>query len=119
MTSGSGRAPPGVGLLGPDEFRRIAEGALSISGADGVEVLLMHEWGGLTRFASSEIHQSTSREDTGLRVRVANGGRVGVAATNEATAELLLATKLPVPTWMPCWPLLVTVQPEIVQRHRP
>ena len=30
----------------------------------------MHEWGGLTRFAKSEIHQSTSREDTGFRVRV-------------------------------------------------
>ncbi|MGH2538961.1 MAG: TldD/PmbA family protein [Actinomycetota bacterium] len=77
----------GADVLGPDEFRRVAEGALSISGADGLEVLLMHEWGGLTRFAGSEIHQSTSREDTGLRVRVVKGGRVGVAATNEATPE--------------------------------
>ena len=64
---------------GPTSSRRIAEDALAIPGADGVEVLLMHEWGGLTRFAKSEIHQSTSREDTGLRVRVVEraGGRGG------------------------------------------
>ena len=40
-------------VLGPDAFRRIADGALSVSGADDVEVLLMHESGGLTRFANS------------------------------------------------------------------
>ena len=47
----------------------------------------MHEAGGLTRFANSEIHQSIAREDTGLRVRVVKGGHVGVAASNEATPE--------------------------------
>ena len=73
------------GVLGPEEFRRVADGALSLPGADDIEVLLMHEWGGLTRFANSEIHQSISREDTGLRVRVAKGGHIGVAASNEAT----------------------------------
>ena len=81
------RDAAGTGLLGPDEFRRIADGALSVEGADDVEVLLMHEWGGLTRFANSEIHQSISREDTGLRVRVAKAGHVGVAASNDASPE--------------------------------
>lgn len=76
-----------AGVLGPDEFRRIADGALSVEGADDVEVLLMHEWGGLTRFANSEIHQSISREDTGLRVRVAKAGHVGVAASNDASPD--------------------------------
>ena len=75
------------GVLGPEEFRRVADGALSLPGADDIEVLLMHEWGGLTRFANSEIHQSISREDTGLRVRVAKGGHIGVAASNEATPD--------------------------------
>lgn len=74
-------------LLGPDEFRRIAGGALALTGADDIEVLLMHEWGGLTRFANSEIHQSIAREDTGLRVRVVKDGHIGVAASNEATPE--------------------------------
>jgi predicted Zn-dependent protease len=75
------------GMIGPDEVRRVAEAALEIPGADGVEVLFLHEWGGLTRFASSAIHQSTSREDTGVRVRVVLDGRVGVAATNDFSPE--------------------------------
>jgi len=75
------------GLIGADEVRRIAQAALEIPGADGVEVLLMHEWGGLTRFASSAIHQSTGREDTGIRVRVVKGGRIGVAAGNDFSPE--------------------------------
>jgi PmbA protein len=75
------------GLLGPEEFRSVAEAALDLSGADGVEVLFVHEWGGLTRFASSSIHQSTWREDTGIRVRVVTGGRVAVAASNDFSKE--------------------------------
>lgn len=71
------------GMVGPDAVREVAQAALDLPGADGVEVLFMHEWGGLTRFASSAIHQSTWREDTGIRVRVVCGGRVGVAASND------------------------------------
>lgn len=71
------------GPIGTGEVRRIVDAALDLPGADGVEVLFMHEWGGLTRFANSSIHQSTWSEDTGLRVRVVTEGRVGVAATND------------------------------------
>jgi PmbA protein len=74
-------------LIGPDEVRRVADAALSVPGADGVEVLFMHEWGGLTRFASSSIHQSTHREDTGVRVRVVTEGRIGVSASNDFSLE--------------------------------
>ena len=74
-----------AGLLGRDGFEAVAAAALELPGVDDVEVLLMHEWGGNTRFANSEIHQSTAREDTGLRVRVISKDRVGVAATNECT----------------------------------
>ena len=74
-------------LVGPDEVRSVAEAALDVAGADDVEVLFLHEWSGLTRFAESAIHQSTAREDTGLRVRVISRGRVGVAATNEFSKE--------------------------------
>ncbi|HEX9236484.1 MAG TPA: DNA gyrase modulator, partial [Actinomycetota bacterium] len=70
-------------LIGPDEVRAVAEAALSLPGPDGVEVLFVHEWGGLTRFADSSIHQSMSREDTGIQVRVVSGGRVGVASSND------------------------------------
>jgi PmbA protein len=78
-------------LIGADGFGTVADAALELPGVDGVEVLLMHEWGGLTRFASSEIHQSTFRENTALSVRVVSGDRVGVAATNECTPEGALA----------------------------
>ncbi len=47
----------------------------------------MHEWGGLTRFASNSIHQSTHREDTGIRVRVVTEARIGVAASNDFSLE--------------------------------
>ena len=71
------------GPIGDDAFRTVAEGALRLPGVDGVEVMFLHEWGGLTRFAKSEIHQSTAREDSELRVRVVTNARVGVASTND------------------------------------
>ena len=71
------------GLIGDDGFRSVAAAALELRGVDGIEVLFTHEWGGLTRFANSEIHQSTVREDTGLRVRVVSKGRTGVASSND------------------------------------
>lgn len=73
------------GLIGPDGFQEVADAALDLSGVDGVEVLSVHEWGGLTRFANSQIHQSTFREDTGLRVRVVSRDRIGVASSNDFT----------------------------------
>ena len=74
-------------LIGPDEVREVAEAALEVAGPDGVEVLFFHDWGGLTRFADSAIHQSTWREDTALKVRVVSAGRVGVAASNDFSKE--------------------------------
>ncbi|HSJ52036.1 MAG TPA: metallopeptidase TldD-related protein, partial [Actinomycetota bacterium] len=71
------------GPVGPDRIRQVAAAALEVGGVDDAEVLFLHEWGGLTRFASSAIHQSTWREDTGLRVRVVAGNRIGVAGTND------------------------------------
>jgi PmbA protein len=75
------------GLVGPDDVRAVADAVLDLPGADGVEVLFMHEWGGLTRFANSSIHQSTWREDTGLRIRVVTGNQVGVGASNDLSKE--------------------------------
>jgi PmbA protein len=75
------------GVVGPDEIRRAVAGALVVEGVDGVEALFMHEWGGLTRFASSSIHQSTWTEDTALRIRVVKDGRIGVAGTNDLSPD--------------------------------
>ena len=73
--------------IGAEEIRRVADSALEAVRAEGVEVLVMHEWGGLTRFADSAIHQSTFREDTGIKVRVVDRARVGVASTNDLSPE--------------------------------
>ena len=75
------------GLIGREGFERVSQAALELPGVDGVEVLFTHEWGALTRFAKSEIHQSTFREDTGLRVRVVTKDRVGVSASNDFSPE--------------------------------
>ena len=85
--------------IGPEEARAVAEAALELKGAD-VEVLFAHEWGGLTRFADSAIHQSTWREDTSLRVRVVSGGRVGVTSTNDFTKDgAAKAARRRLPAW--------------------
>src|SRR5688500_6634031 len=82
-----GRGALMPGLIGPDDLRDLAQSALEVEGADDVEVLAIHEWGGLTRFARSSIHQNTWREDTGVKVRVVSQGRVGVASTNDLSKE--------------------------------
>ncbi|MCA1727052.1 MAG: hypothetical protein LC722_05200, partial [Actinobacteria bacterium] len=61
------------GLIGPDDLRDIAAAAMEVPGAGQVEVLA--------------IHQNTWREDTAVKVRVVNEGRVGVASTNDLSKE--------------------------------
>jgi PmbA protein len=73
--------------IGRDDVLEVCRTALDVQGADGLEVLFAHEWGGLTRFADSSIHQSTWREDTLLKVRAVIQGRVGVATTNDFSKE--------------------------------
>lgn len=68
--------------LGQDRLADAAEAALK-AGADGAFALAFHHWGGLTRFASSQIHQNTWRDDVEIKVMaVVDEGRVGVATTH-------------------------------------
>jgi PmbA protein len=70
------------GALGEERIAETADAALGV-GADGVQVVAFHSWGGLTRYASSRIHQNTWREDVEFRVSaVADGNKVGVASTH-------------------------------------
>jgi PmbA protein len=69
-----------VSALGQERLAETAEAALKV-GADGAFVMAFHTWGGLTRFASSQIHQNTWREDVEIRVMaIVDGNRAGVAA---------------------------------------
>jgi PmbA protein len=72
---------------GADRLHAVLDAALAVDGADGVEARITRTWGGLTRFARSEVHQHVAGDDTVLAVRVLSAGRIGVASTNTATPE--------------------------------
>ena len=76
-----------MSAFGADRLREIVQPALGVK-ADGLLVLGFHSWGGLTRFAESQIHQNTWREDLEVRVMaVVDGNRVGVASTHALDPE--------------------------------
>jgi PmbA protein len=79
--------------MGSDRLLEVAEVALATGGADDVEALVCRQAGGLTRFASSRIHQSAWREDLWVRVRVVvDGNRVGTATVHAADADAVRRT---------------------------
>ena len=79
--------------FGSERLLEVAEAALGTGGADDVEALVYRQAGGLTRFASSRIHQSAWREDLWVRVRVAvDGNRVGTATVHAADADAVRRT---------------------------
>jgi len=79
--------------LGAERLVEVAEAALAVEGADDAEALVYRQAGGLTRFASSRIHQSAWREDLWVRVRVVvDGNRVGTATVHAADPEAVRAT---------------------------
>lgn len=74
-------------MLGEQKTTAILKQVLSYSAADQTEVLLLGEDSGLTRFANSYIHQNVSESDRDVRVRVVLGKKIGVASTNDLSAE--------------------------------
>jgi predicted Zn-dependent protease len=82
-----------VTAFGSERLLEVAEAALGTGGADDVEALVYRQAGGLTRFASSRIHQSAWREDLWVRVRVVvEGNRVGTATVHAADPGAVRAT---------------------------
>lgn len=77
-------------MLGEDALLSVAQPALGV--ADQVEVAVQRSDSALTRFAGSRVHQSSSRVDAEVRVRVVlDGGRVGVVATSDLSAGAVRA----------------------------
>lgn len=74
-----------------DDAVRVAQPALELSGADGVEVVLSASKSGLTRFAGSQIIQNTAQTDLRASIRVVTGGRVATASTNQLHADHMRA----------------------------
>jgi predicted Zn-dependent protease len=65
------------------DLRQVTSQVLDASSADHTEVILTNTDVALTRFANSEIHQNVAERDVGIRIRVINEERVGVASTNQ------------------------------------
>jgi predicted Zn-dependent protease len=65
------------------DLRKITSEVLDASKADHTEVIVTNTDVALTRFANSEIHQNVAERDIGVRIRVIDEERVGVASTNQ------------------------------------
>jgi PmbA protein len=76
-------------MLGEEKIREITAKVLSLSQADQTEVLVFSDDSQLTRFANSYIHQNVAERDVQVRVRAVVGKRIGVASTNDLSAESL------------------------------
>ena len=74
-------------MLGEKKIKALTQQILAQSRADQTEVLVLAEDASLTRFANSFIHQNVAESDTEVRVRVVDGKKIGVASTNDLSAD--------------------------------
>jgi PmbA protein len=86
-------------MLGKKRIKEITETILARSTADQTEVVVLAKDQYLTRFANSTIHQNVAETDAVVRIRVvvrspgvAEGGRIGVATTNNLDEAALART---------------------------
>ncbi|HHW98920.1 MAG TPA: TldD/PmbA family protein [Firmicutes bacterium] len=70
---------------------QVAHRALSYSQAEQTQVSVIAESLDLTRFNNNEVHQSLSRDNFTLVVKVIDKNRIGVASTNKITAKAIEA----------------------------
>ncbi|HYM14093.1 MAG TPA: TldD/PmbA family protein [Dehalococcoidia bacterium] len=76
-------------MLGEPEVRRIVAEVLAASRADQTEVAVFSSASALTRFANNYIHQNVEYTDVDVRVRAVLGQKIGIASTNEVSADAL------------------------------
>ncbi|MFW6155732.1 MAG: TldD/PmbA family protein [Armatimonadota bacterium] len=74
-------------LMERERALEICDRAIGASTADQTEVNLLVSDSGLTRFANNHIHQSAAETDAVVYVRAAFGQRVGIASTNDTSAD--------------------------------
>ncbi len=79
-------------MIDRDVLRSAAELALASSKAEQTQVNIQAETFDLTRFNNNLIHQSLTRENATLVVKVIDQNRVGVATTNRLTPDAIKET---------------------------
>jgi PmbA protein len=70
-----------------EEAMQVVETALRATSADQAEVMLSASEQGLTRLANGGVHQHVATATVGLQVRAVLGTRIGVARTNDLSAD--------------------------------
>lgn len=75
-----------------EQLARIAQTALAKSKAEQTQISVVAENYDLTRFNDNEIHQSLTRDNLTLTIKVIDKNRVGVASTNRLAAADIEAT---------------------------
>jgi predicted Zn-dependent protease len=78
-------------MVGAETLQQIAEQVLDASSAEQTEVVLIAGEEQLTRFANNEIHQNVAETNVEVRIRAIRGQQIGVAATNDLSAQSLQA----------------------------
>jgi PmbA protein len=76
-------------LFGKNGVQEIADRILAYSQADQTEIVITVQDSQLTRFANSAIHQNVAERNTRVNVRAVMGKRIGVASTNDLSADAL------------------------------
>jgi len=79
-------------MIDPDRARRLAEVALSASGAESTEVSITASQQALNRFTHEHPVQNVARQEVSIAVRVHEGGRQGKASTGTPTEEAVRRT---------------------------
>lgn len=74
-------------MLGAARLQQLAEQVIGTSSAAQTEVVLVANDEQLTRFANNDIHQHVAETNVVLRVRAVQGQQIGVAVTNDLSAE--------------------------------
>jgi PmbA protein len=74
-------------MVDETEIRRIIDTVLSASRADQTEVAVFEGDSALTRFANNYIHQNVEQSDVEVHVRAVVGQRIGLAASNDLSAD--------------------------------
>lgn len=77
-------------MLGQQKVYEIMKEALSYSGADETELVMMGHDHFLTRYANSQIHQNTVEENTILYIKVVLDNKIGTSSINSFESEDLI-----------------------------
>lgn len=80
---------PVTDLIDQDDIVAVAQAALNLPGADGIEVLVLASNTGVTRYARSEIIQNIERRELRAYVRAVVGTQNATATTNQLDRESL------------------------------